>query len=42
MDDPVPGGQFLAHRYRITVYALNTPSLGLPATSTPAVAAPVD
>lgn len=29
----------LTHRYKITVYALDTPSLGLAASSTPAVAA---
>ncbi|MDX3383195.1 YbhB/YbcL family Raf kinase inhibitor-like protein [Streptomyces niveiscabiei] len=36
---PCPPAGDIAHHYRITVYALDTPSLGLPATSTPAIAA---
>lgn len=36
---PCPPAGDITHHYRITVYALDTPSLGLPATSTPAVAA---
>ncbi|MFI2264205.1 YbhB/YbcL family Raf kinase inhibitor-like protein [Streptomyces tubercidicus] len=36
---PCPPAGDLTHRYKITVYALDTPSLGLAASSTPAVAA---
>ncbi|MEU0387334.1 YbhB/YbcL family Raf kinase inhibitor-like protein [Streptomyces chartreusis] len=36
---PCPPAGDIAHRYRITVYALDTPNLGLPGTVTPAVAA---
>ncbi len=36
---PRPPAGDITHRHRITVYALDTPSLNLPATSTPAVAA---
>ncbi|MET9793803.1 YbhB/YbcL family Raf kinase inhibitor-like protein [Streptomyces canus] len=36
---PCPPAGDITHRYKITVYALDTPSLGLPTTSTPAVAA---
>ncbi|MBO1414244.1 YbhB/YbcL family Raf kinase inhibitor-like protein [Streptomyces sp. FH025] len=36
---PCPGAGDITHRYQITVYALDTPTLGLPATTPPTVTA---